>query len=290
MKKNTFAVLLAVAGLSAAPGAALAGGVNYKDGVWTEANITEADGTVLHADVLRPKGLGPTDKTPVILSIGPYFNHSGQTGAACEIEGCSYDAIGPNAGPSERFQDFVEGAKIFTREKKYTFVMVDLRGFGGSSGCLDWGGPGEQADVVAAIKWAATQSWSSGGVGTYGKSYDGMTGLMGAASRPDELKAVVAQEPVYDNYRYLYGDGIRRLNSLATPALYDAIAATPVRRPTPTRPTTSTAARRTPSGPAASRRTSPTSRTTTTTPAGGAPATSSPTSRAPRCRSSSPRA
>jgi hypothetical protein len=26
-----------------------------------------------------------------------------------------------------------------------TYVMVDLRGFGGSSGCLDWGGPGEQS-------------------------------------------------------------------------------------------------------------------------------------------------
>jgi hypothetical protein len=38
---------------------------------------------------------------------------------------------------------------------------------------------------------------------------------------------VVSQEPVYDDYRYLYGDGMRRLNSVATPALYDGIAATP---------------------------------------------------------------
>ena len=33
----------------------------------------------------------------------------------------------------------------------------------------------------------------------------------------------MAQEPVYDLYRYLYGDGIRRLNSAATPALYNLI-------------------------------------------------------------------
>jgi predicted acyl esterase len=32
---------------------------------------------------------------------------------------------------------------------------------------------------------------------------------------------------VYDLYRYLYGDGIRRLNSVATPALYDLIDLTP---------------------------------------------------------------
>ena len=45
--------------------------------------------------------------------------------------------------------------------------------------------------------------------------------------RPAGLDAVVAQEPVYDDYRYLYGDGMRRENSVATPALYDGIAATP---------------------------------------------------------------
>jgi predicted acyl esterase len=38
---------------------------------------------------------------------------------------------------------------------------------------------------------------------------------------------VVSQEPVYDLYRYLYGDGIRRLNSVLTPALYDLIDLTP---------------------------------------------------------------
>ena len=105
--------------------------------------------------------------------------------------------------------------------------MVDLRGFGGSNGCLDWAGPGEQADVVNAVQWAASQPWSTGKVGMYGKSYDALTGLIGVDQRPAGLDAVVSQEPVYDVYRYLYGDGIRRENSLATPALYDAIAATP---------------------------------------------------------------
>jgi predicted acyl esterase len=61
----------------------------------------------------------------------------------------------------------------------------------------------------------------------YGKSYDGLTGLIGINHRPAGLAAVVSQEPVYDDYRYLYGDGMRRENSLATPALYDGIAATP---------------------------------------------------------------
>jgi uncharacterized protein len=190
---------------------------------WHEAYITEADGTKLHADVLRPAGMSDADKTPVILSIGPYFNHSGQTGPAGPAEDTPFDPTG--AGPSSRFYDFVNGAHLMQRG--YTYVMVDLRGFGGSSGCLDWAGPGEQADVKAAVEWAAKQPWSTGKVGMYGKSYDAVTGLIGTAVKPAGLDAVVAQEPVYDLYRYLYANGVRYENSLATPALYDMIAETP---------------------------------------------------------------
>jgi predicted acyl esterase len=191
---------------------------------WHETYITEPDGTSLHADVLRPKGLAAGAKTPVILSIGPYFNHSGQTGPAGPAENTPYTPAG-SAGPSARFFDFVNGAKLMDRG--YTYVMVDLRGFGGSSGCLDWVGPGEQADVKSAVEWAASQSWSTGKVGMYGKSYDGVTGLVGEVLKPKGLAAVVSQEPVYDLYRYLYMNRVRFVNSLATPALYDAIAGTP---------------------------------------------------------------
>ena len=222
--RSLLALMAALAALSVAP--CLASAAPVPDGAtWTEATIPSSDGVRLHADILRPSHLAPEAKTPVILSIGPYFNHAGQTGAIGPAQGTSYDPLGPSSGPSERFYDLVEGARLM--ERGYSFVMVDLRGFGGSTGCLDWAGPGEQADVIEAVKWAAGQPWSNGRVGMYGKSYDGVTGLIGVNRRPPGLAAVVAQEPVYDLYRYLYGDGIRRLNSLATPALYDGIAATP---------------------------------------------------------------
>ncbi|HET6549773.1 MAG TPA: CocE/NonD family hydrolase [Solirubrobacter sp.] len=191
---------------------------------WTQAYITEADGTRLHADVLRPANLPADAKTPVILSIGPYFNHSGQTGPLGPVEGTPYTPTG-DAGPSARFYDFINGARLM--ERGYTWVQVDLRGFGGSSGCLDWVGPGEQADVKAAVEWAASRPWSTGKVGMYGKSYDGVTGLVGIAQQPRGLAAVVSQEPVYDLYRYLYSNRVRFVNSFATPVLYDAIAGTP---------------------------------------------------------------
>ena len=71
---------------------------------WFQAYIDEADGTRLHADVLRPAGV-PIDKpTPVILSIGPYFNHTGQTGPAGPTQGTSYDPFAspgpPTASPT----------------------------------------------------------------------------------------------------------------------------------------------------------------------------------------------
>jgi predicted acyl esterase len=226
--RSSVALAAAMVCFGAMPSVASGAGVAYPDADWSEAWIqspSSAGEATLHADVLRPKGYTDADKTPVILSIGPYFNHSGQTGPAGPVQDTQYDPVGPNAGPSERFQDFVEGAGLL--KKGYSFVMVDLRGFGGSNGCLDWSGPGEQADVVNAVNWAASQPWSTGRVGMYGKSYDALTGLIGVNKQPPGLGAVVSQEPVYDDYRYLYGDGMRRLNSVLTPALYDGIAATP---------------------------------------------------------------
>src|SRR5690349_4804059 len=78
---------------------------------WSQASITEPDGTKLHADVLRPSALPADARTPVILSIGPYFNHSGQTGPAGPLEGTPYTPAG-QAGPSARFYDFINGAHL----------------------------------------------------------------------------------------------------------------------------------------------------------------------------------
>lgn len=213
---------LAVGGPAAAAAPASApGGVTHEENprvpagaVWTEAYFPSADhsGVELHADVLRPANLPAHARTPVILAVGPYFGHAGQTGP----EGWT------QTGPSNRFEDFTTGTDLFARG--YTYVMVDLRGFGGSTGCLDWVGPGEQADVKAAIQWVAGRSWSTGRVGMYGKSYDAVTGLVGNDLRLNALKAVVAQEPVWNMYNYLFSNGVPRPNVTGTPDAYNGIA------------------------------------------------------------------
>jgi predicted acyl esterase len=184
---------------------------------WHEEYFRSGDGVNLHADVLRPSNLPASAKTPVILTVSPYTNHTGQTGFP--------DYNRTATGPSSRFFDFVNGAKLF--ERGYTYVMVDLPGTGGSGGCNDWGGPSEQAAVKAAVEWAATQSWSTGKVALYGKSYDGWTGLMGLAQRPKGLAAVISQEPVVSGYKYLYMNGVRFATALLEGASFSVIDATP---------------------------------------------------------------
>jgi predicted acyl esterase len=212
-------MLLACAALLAACPPAQAA-EDVKGGVWSSEYITTPDGTKLHAEILRPEKGG---KTPVILTVSPYNNSSGALGPLGALDD-AYDPVGPNSGTFANYTDLLADPRLV---EHYTYVIVDLRGTGGSSGCQDFGGPGEQEDVVAAVDWAASQEWSTGKVGIYGKSYDGVTGLIGAAHKPRGLDAVIAMEPVYDNYRYLYGDGMRRTNWAGTPAAYTQISASP---------------------------------------------------------------
>ncbi len=170
--------------------------------VYSETYIATPDGERLHAEVLRPKGI--KGKTPVILVVSPYLHRGPGDKTSAK-------------GPTPRFFDFFNGANVFARG--YSVVQVSLRGSGGSTGCLDILGPGEQTDVVTAVQWAASQPWSTGKVGMYGKSYDANTGMVGAALRPKGLAAVVAQQVVPDRYRGSYNDRVRFLQSVAYPAV-----------------------------------------------------------------------
>jgi len=119
----------------------------------------------------------------------------------------------------------MKGTDLF--DEGYAFVMVDTGGFGGSTGRLDFGGPGDQADVKAAINWSAKQPWSTGAVGMYGKPFDVYTGLIGNNLKQDALKAVVAQEPVWDAYRQFRANGLFRRTSPIASNTYNTIASLP---------------------------------------------------------------
>ncbi len=174
--------------------------------------LDTADGERLHTEILVPKGTdmsaGSTAALPVIAVVSPYLGNEG----------------GLNAyGPSDRFLDLFEGTDLF--RQGYAVVQTSTRGTGGSSGCLDILGPGEQLDTVTAVEWAAAQPWSNGKVGLYGKSYDGNTGAFAAANQPAGLAAIVAQAIAPDRYRGSYADQTRLAQSLLYPsATYGASA------------------------------------------------------------------
>lgn len=83
----------------------------------------------------------------------------------------------------------------------YASVRVDMRGSGDSDGILyDEYLPQEQEDALEVIAWIAQQTWCTGDVGIFGKSWGGFNALQIAACRPPQLKAAVAMHFTDDRY------------------------------------------------------------------------------------------
>jgi len=83
----------------------------------------------------------------------------------------------------------------------YASVRVDLRGSGDSDGILhDEYLPQELQDGVEVIAWLASQSWCTGTVGMFGKSWGGFNALQVAALRPPALKAIISVDSTDDRY------------------------------------------------------------------------------------------
>jgi putative CocE/NonD family hydrolase len=92
----------------------------------------------------------------------------------------------------------------------YASLRIDLRGTGDSEGLPDDEyTPAEQADLVAAIAWIASQDWCSGNVGMMGISWGGFNSLQVAMRQPPALKAIItvcASDDRYnDDVHYMQG-------------------------------------------------------------------------------------
>ncbi len=165
--------------------------------------IRLSDGTRLSASLFRPPSPPPW---PVVLEARPY-----------------------------RKDDCTAGDRLwyerFAQEGDLAAVRVDLRGTGSSEGIASDEYPAqEQADLVEVIAWLAGQSWSTGRVGMFGKSYSGFNALQVAMERPPQLAAIVAIYATDDRYTddVHYGGGARRgLDLLDYPTYMVAMNALP---------------------------------------------------------------
>ena len=83
----------------------------------------------------------------------------------------------------------------------YASVRVDIRGSGESEGVL----LGEylqqeQDDALDVIDWLSQQSWCSGQVGMFGKSWGGFNALQIAARQPPTLGAIITVYSTVDRF------------------------------------------------------------------------------------------
>ena len=132
------------------------------------AHMVTSDGVRLDADVWRPAGAGPW---PVLLMRQPYGRSIAST--------------------------VVYAHPAWYAAQGYLVVIQDVRGRGTSEGefrlC-----EAEQADGAETVAWAAALPGSSGRVGMYGFSYQGMTQLFAAAARPPALQAIAPAMTAWD--------------------------------------------------------------------------------------------
>ena len=91
----------------------------------------------------------------------------------------------------------------------YVIVSVDVRGGGASYGkYVGLFSPEETNDAYDITEWLATQPWSNGNIGMYGRSYMGITQFMAASKAPPHLKAIFPEMAEFDHYSFIYPGGV----------------------------------------------------------------------------------
>ena len=156
--------------------------------------LQRPDGTLLELTVYVPTAFaGPR---PTVLYATPYSSFPVQVAGNGEAEGTPVFGESTSGLRGLAFGQEHDGAyascwtPTFLR-RGYAFVIADLRGTGGSTGCYDLGGPAEQADGRAIVDWIASQPWSDGNVGMRGISLEGLAQLATAIEAPPALKAII---------------------------------------------------------------------------------------------------
>lgn len=217
-----------IAGLLAVPATAeeVPTGYSYED-AWFDST----DGTQLHAGVFLPSDRQPGERLPVLLVSTPYTAPNGGATSAGNLE-----------GPVVRFPELFDHPAF--RAGRWAYVQVDVRGFGGSEGCFEYYLPSEAEDVRVAVEWAASQEWSTGRVGMWGKSYDAAQQVLALASKPEGLAATVIQAPGLSAYTALWMNGVHYATGrYGTTGVYTADDVGPPQNPeTATSPEYGTAA------------------------------------------------
>jgi len=126
-------------------------------------SILMSDGRKLAADIYIPTGI---TQGPVILIQTPYNR------------------------TLYRFAGLPLQIKYNVNSSNFIFVIVDWRGFYGSSAAAYSGSPTRGEDGYDCVQWIAQQSWSDGKVGTWGPSALGKVQFQTAKENPPNLTCI----------------------------------------------------------------------------------------------------
>jgi uncharacterized protein len=177
--------------------------------------LTMADGERIYMEITRPDparypALG---RVPVILEASPYH-------------GTSATRIGDRIFPDPVQGSQALGLTGYFAPRGYAVAMMDLRGTGRSTGCLDHLGPNDASDMKAVVEWLASRDWSSGRVGMTGHSYVGSTPSVAAAVRPQGLVTIAPSAGLASMYDHQFTKGVPYLLQWVGPMVaYEWLAA-----------------------------------------------------------------
>lgn len=132
--------------------------------------MTTRDGIRLDADIYRPD---TREDLPILLMRQPYGREIAST--------------------------VVYAHPCWYASQDYIVVIQDVRGRGTSQGDFDLFSH-EVEDGCDTVIWASQLPQSTGKVGMYGFSYQGMTQLYAAVNQPPALKAIAPAMSAYDLY------------------------------------------------------------------------------------------
>ena len=170
---------------------------SYPDVVKESFRIDAHDGETLYIEVTRPNPATYGEmQLPVILEASPYHG---------TIASRTGDRVFP--GPRDANGKLL-GMTGYFAPRGYAVVMMDLRGTGKSTGCLDHLGPNDAKDLKTTVEWAASRTWSNGRVGMTGHSYVGSTPSVAAAMRPEGLATIVPSAGLASMYDHQFQMGV----------------------------------------------------------------------------------
>jgi putative CocE/NonD family hydrolase len=155
------------------------------------------DGETIYVEVVRPDPEAyPGLEVPVVLEASPYH------GTLADREG------------TRMFPDPVDedgnliGLTGYFAPRGYAVAMMDLRGTGRSTGCLDHLAGNDAQDLKMVVEHLAGADWSTGRVGMTGHSYVGSTPSVAAAMDPEGLVTIAPSAGLASMYDHQFHNGV----------------------------------------------------------------------------------